>query len=55
MGKFTQLGDFENRNDYKTVILKIKIKIITNYEFIKKEIIKNEVILKIVSTITYRL
>ena len=35
MGKITQLGDFENKNHYITVILKIKIEIITNYEFFK--------------------
>ena len=36
MGKITQLGDFENQNHYKTVILKIKI--ITNYQFFKIKI-----------------
>ena len=29
MGLITQLGDFDNQNHYKTVILKIKIEIIT--------------------------
>ena len=44
MGKITQHGDFENQNHYKTVILKIKIEIITNYEFLKSKSIGNQVI-----------
>ena len=35
MGKITQLGDLENRNQYKNVIFKIRIEIITNNEFLK--------------------
>ena len=31
MGKITQLGDFKNQNNYKTVILKI----INKYVFLK--------------------
>ena len=48
MGKITQLGDFANQNHYyKTVILKIKIEIITNYEFLKSKSSLKQVILKI--------
>ena len=55
MGKITQLGDLENQNHYKTVILKIKIEIITNYEFLKSrsKSIENQAILKIILKITF--
>ena len=55
MGKITQLGDFENLNHYKIVILKIKIEIITNYEFLKSKFCSNQVILKIIFKITFEL
>ena len=44
---------FENRNHYKTVISKIKI--ITNYEFLKPKSIGNQVIVKIIFKITFKL
>ena len=53
MGKITQLADFENH--YKTVILKIKIEIITNYEFLKSKSSLNQLILKISFKITFEL
>ena len=52
MGKITQVGDFENQNQYKTVILKIKV--ITNYEFFKSKSSQNQVIL-IIFKITFEL
>ena len=53
MGKIPQLGDFENQNHYKTVILKIKIN--TNYEFLKSKSSLNQLILKIIIKITFEL
>ena len=55
--KSIQNSDFENQNQYKTVILKIKIKIITNYEFLKSrsKSIQNKVILKILFKIFFKL
>ena len=53
MAKITQLGDFENQNRYKTVVLKIKVEIITNYEFLKSSL--NQMILKIIFKITFEL
>ena len=47
MGKITQLGGFANQNNYNTVILKIKIEIITKYEFLKSKSSLKQVILKI--------
>ena len=55
MGKINQLGDFENQNHYKTVILRIKNEIITNYEFLKLKSRLNQVILKIIFKITFQL
>ena len=52
-GKIAQLGDFENPNNCKTVIFKIKI--ITNYEFLKSKSIGNQAILKIIFKITFKL
>ena len=53
MGKITQLGDFENQNHYKTVILKVKIKIMTNHEFLKSKSSLKQVILKIIFKIPF--
>ena len=53
MVKITQLNDLENLYHSKTVISKIKIKIITNYEFLKS--IHNQVILKVIFKITFKL
>ena len=39
MGKNKQVGDFENENHHKQVILKIEI--ITNHEFLKSKSIQN--------------
>ena len=39
MGKITKLGDFENQNQHKTVIFKIKI--ISKYDFLKSKSIQN--------------
>ena len=53
MVKITQLNDLENLYHSKTVISKIKIKIITNYEFLKS--IHNQVFLKVIFKITFKL
>ena len=55
MSKVTLLGELENPNHYKTVILKIKIEINTNYEFLKSNFSLNQVILKIILKITFEL
>ena len=47
MIKMTQLADFEDQNLYKTVIFKIKIEIITYYEFFKSNSIENQMFYKL--------